>query len=105
MQLGLKKIGVIVIVIVIERKKNWVFSITFELDLNYLWISLKNKKIIFFNIFCIKIIVKIEKNIESYKNLKFKKNCIDQEKLFYDYFSNYISTTRINLLAGNSKVI
>ena len=61
MQLGLKKIGVIVIVIVIERKKFGYFSITFELDLNYFWISLKNKKIIFFNIFCIKIIVKKEK--------------------------------------------
>ena len=80
MQLGLKKIGVIVIVIVIERKKFGYFSITFELDLNYFWISLKNKKIIFFNIFYIKIIVKIEKNIESYKNLQFKKNCFNQEK-------------------------
>ena len=80
MQLGLKKIGVIVIVIVIERKKFGYFSITFKLDLNYFWISLKNKKIIFFNIFYIKIIVKIEKNIESYKNLQFKKNCFNQEK-------------------------
>ena len=80
MQLGLKKIGVIVIVIVIERKKFGYFSITFELDLNYFWISLKNKKIIFFNIFYIKILVKIEKNIESYKNLQFKKNCFNQEK-------------------------
>ena len=62
MQLGFKKIGVIVIVIVIERKKFGYFSITFELDLNYFWISLKNK------------------NIESYKNLQFKKNCINQEK-------------------------
>ena len=78
MQLGLKKIGVIVIVI--ERKKFGYFSITFELDLNYFWISLKNKKIIFFNIFYIKIIVKIEKNIESYKNSQFKKNCFNQEK-------------------------
>ena len=78
MQLGLKKIGVIVIVI--ERKKFRYFSITFELDLNYFWISLKNKKIIFFNIFYIKIKVKIEKNIESYKNLQFKKNCFNQEK-------------------------
>ena len=41
MQLGLKKIGVIVIVI--ERKKIGYF----QLDLNYFWISLKNKKIIF----------------------------------------------------------
>ncbi len=73
MHLGLKKIGVIVILIVIERKKFGYFSITFELDLNYFWIILKNKKIIFFNIFYIKIIVKIEKNIESYKNLQFKK--------------------------------
>ena len=80
MQLGLKKIGVILIVIVIERKKFGYFSITFELDLNYFWISLKNKKIIFFNIFYIRIIVKIEKNIESYKNLQFKKNCFNQEK-------------------------
>ena len=37
-------------------------------------------KLFFLNIFYIKIIVKIEKNIESYKNLQFKKNCFNQEK-------------------------
>ena len=57
MHLAQKKCGIIVIVIVIEKKNNWDLSITFELDFNYFWISFKRVKIKF----NIKIIVNLRK--------------------------------------------
>ena len=57
MQLGQKNFGIIVIVIVIEKKNNWDLSITFELDFNYFWISFKRVKIKFY----VKIIVNFRK--------------------------------------------